>query len=97
MTAIFQTLDGYPVVVKPEDLFSQVRGAFRLTCHQHPLFVADLTGDGIADPIGFGSQGVCLSLNGSDGVRACGGVTDSRPVRPPIPPVSIGVPGRSAG
>ncbi|KAF8814740.1 hypothetical protein BYT27DRAFT_7156472 [Phlegmacium glaucopus] len=34
---------------------------------KHPRFVADLTGDGKADIIGFGCEGVYVSLNNGDG------------------------------
>jgi hypothetical protein len=34
---------------------------------QHPRFLADLTGDGRADIVGFGNAGVWVSLNNGDG------------------------------
>jgi hypothetical protein len=34
---------------------------------QHPRFVADLTGDGRADLVGFGDDGVYVALNNGDG------------------------------
>ena len=34
---------------------------------QHPRFLADLTGDGRADIVGFGDDGVWVSFNNGDG------------------------------
>ena len=34
---------------------------------RHPRFLADLTGDGQADIVGFGHAGVYVSLNHGDG------------------------------
>jgi hypothetical protein len=33
---------------------------------EHPRFLADLTGDGRADIVGFGNAGVWVSLNNGD-------------------------------
>ena len=35
--------------------------------HQHPRFVVDLTGDGKADLVGFGNDGVWTALGNGDG------------------------------
>jgi FG-GAP-like repeat/Common central domain of tyrosinase len=45
--------------------FSYDAGGWRVD--QHPRFLADLTGDGRADIIGFGNGGVSVALNNGDG------------------------------
>ena len=45
--------------------FGYTAGGWRV--EQHPRFLADLTGDGRADIIGFGNAGVWVSLNNGNG------------------------------
>ncbi|MBM7505170.1 S8 family serine peptidase [Agromyces aurantiacus] len=45
--------------------FAYTAGGWRV--EKHPRFVVDLTGDGRADIIGFGDQGVWVSLNNGNG------------------------------
>ncbi len=45
--------------------FGYVAGGWRV--EMHPRFLADLTGDGKADIVGFGDAGVYVSLNNGDG------------------------------
>jgi hypothetical protein len=45
--------------------FAYNAGGWRV--ERHPRFVVDLTGDGRADIIGFGSEGVWVALNNGDG------------------------------
>jgi hypothetical protein len=45
--------------------FGYTAGGWRV--QQHPRFVADLTGDGRADIVGFGDDGVWVSLNNGNG------------------------------
>ncbi len=45
--------------------FGFVAGHWKVS--QHPRFLADLTGDGTADIVGFGSEGVWVSLNDGHG------------------------------
>src|SRR5215207_9010276 len=47
------------------DNFGYVAGGWRV--QRHPRFLADLTGDGCADIVGFGDGGVWVSLNNGDG------------------------------
>ena len=47
------------------DNFAYEAGGWRV--EKHPRFLADLTGDGRADVVGFGTQGVWVSLNNGDG------------------------------
>ncbi|MDK1362000.1 M20/M25/M40 family metallo-hydrolase, partial [Arthrobacter sp. zg-Y1219] len=47
------------------DNFAYTAGDWRV--EKHPRFLADLTGDGRADIIGFGDGGVWVSLNNGDG------------------------------
>ena len=47
------------------DKFGYEAGKWRV--EKHPRFLADLTGDGRADIIGFGDAGVYVSLNNGDG------------------------------
>ena len=47
------------------DKFGYEAGKWRV--EKHPRFLADLTGDGFADIIGFGDAGVYVSLNNGDG------------------------------
>lgn len=48
------------------DDFGTYRNAGFWHIHKHPRFLADLTGDGRADIIGFGNRGVLVSLNTGD-------------------------------
>jgi hypothetical protein len=48
--------------------FGYVAGGWRVD--KHPRFLADLTGDGKADIVGFGDGGVSVSLNNGDGTFA---------------------------
>ncbi|WIB11111.1 FG-GAP-like repeat-containing protein [Arthrobacter sp. zg-Y820] len=50
---------------KVVDNFAYTAGDWRV--EKHPRFLADLTGDGRADIIGFGDGGVWVSLNNGDG------------------------------
>ena len=52
-------------VQKVVDNFAYVAGGWRV--EKHPRFLADLTGDGRADIVGFGDAGVWVSLNKGDG------------------------------
>jgi VCBS repeat protein len=52
-----------PQLVVPN--FGYTAGGWRVD--QHPRFVADLTGDGRADIVGFGGAGVWVSLNNGNG------------------------------
>ena len=45
--------------------FGYEAGGWRV--ERHPRFLADLTGDGRADIVGFGDAGVCVALNNGDG------------------------------
>ncbi|MEU6353213.1 S8 family serine peptidase [Streptomyces sp. NPDC047072] len=45
--------------------FAYVAGGWRV--EKHPRFLADLTGDGRADVVGFGDAGVWVSLNNGNG------------------------------
>ncbi|HEU4757922.1 MAG TPA: FG-GAP-like repeat-containing protein, partial [Agromyces sp.] len=45
--------------------FAYTAGGWRV--EKHPRFLADLTGDGRADIVGFGDQGVWVSLNNGNG------------------------------
>ncbi len=45
--------------------FGYVAGSWRV--ERHPRFLADLTGDGRADIVGFGDFGVSVALNNGDG------------------------------
>ena len=45
--------------------FAYIAGGWRV--EKHPRFLADLTGDGKADIIGFGDAGVWVSLNNGTG------------------------------
>src|SRR5204862_1352559 len=45
--------------------YGDVAGGWRV--EKHPRFLADLTGDGRADIIGFGDAGVYVSLNNGNG------------------------------
>ena len=45
--------------------FGYTAGGWRVD--RHPRFLADLTGDGRADIVGFGNDGVWVSLNNGDG------------------------------
>jgi len=45
--------------------FGYDAGGWRV--EQHPRFLADLTGDGRADIVGFGNAGVYVSLNNGNG------------------------------
>ena len=45
--------------------FGYIAGGWRV--EQHPRFLADVTGDGRADIVGFGDFGVWVSLNNGDG------------------------------
>src|SRR5262245_23898623 len=45
--------------------FGYTAGGWRV--EKHPRFVADLTGDGSADVLGFGDGGVRVALNRGDG------------------------------
>ena len=47
------------------DNFAYNAGNWRV--ERHPRFLADLTGDGRADIVGFGDDGVLVSLNNGDG------------------------------
>jgi hypothetical protein len=47
------------------DNFAYTAGGWRV--EKHPRFLADLTGDGCADIVGFGEAGVYVSLNNGDG------------------------------
>ena len=47
------------------DNFAYDAGGWRV--EKHPRFLADLTGDGRADIIGFGNRGVYIALNKGDG------------------------------
>ncbi len=48
--------------------FGYNAGSWRIT--KHPRFLADLTGDGRADIVGFGDDGVRVSLNNANGTFA---------------------------
>jgi hypothetical protein len=48
--------------------FGYTAGSWRVT--RHPRFLADLTGDGRADIVGFGDDGVQVSLNNGNGTFA---------------------------
>ncbi|MEA2583253.1 MAG: hypothetical protein QOF33_1338 [Thermomicrobiales bacterium] len=50
---------------KVVDNFAYVAGGWRV--EKHPRFLADLTGDGRADIVGFGDAGVWVSLNNGNG------------------------------
>jgi hypothetical protein len=50
------------------DDFGYAAGGWRL--EKHPRFLADLTGDGRADIVGFGETGVWVALNAGDGTFA---------------------------
>ena len=50
---------------KVVDNFGYSAGGWRV--EQHPRFLADLTGDGRADIVGFGTAGVWVSLNNGNG------------------------------
>ncbi|WP_247048718.1 S8 family serine peptidase, partial [Arthrobacter rhizosphaerae] len=47
------------------DNFAYVAGGWRV--EKHPRFLADITGDGRADIVGFGDAGVWVSLNNGNG------------------------------
>ena len=47
------------------DNFAYDAGGWRV--EKHPRFLADLTGDGRADIVGFGDAGVWVALNNGDG------------------------------
>ena len=47
------------------DNFGYDAGGWRV--ENHPRFLADLTGDGRADIVGFGNAGVWVSLNNGNG------------------------------
>ena len=49
------------------DDFGEAPGAGGWQVARHPRFLADVTGDGRADIIGFGDAGVWVSLNKGDG------------------------------
>jgi hypothetical protein len=51
--------------LKVVDNFAYSAGGWRV--EKHPRFLADLTGDGRADIVGFGEGGVWVSLNNGDG------------------------------
>ena len=50
---------------KVVDNFAYEAGGWRV--EKHPRFMADITGDGRADIVGFGTHGVWVSLNNGDG------------------------------
>ena len=50
---------------KVVDNFAYDAGGWRV--EKHPRFLADLTGDGRADIVGFGNAGVWVSLNNGNG------------------------------
>jgi hypothetical protein len=52
-------------LTKVIDNFAYTAGGWRV--EKHPRFLADLTGDGCADIVGFGDAGVWVSLNKGDG------------------------------
>jgi hypothetical protein len=52
-------------IQKVIDNFAYVAGGWRI--EKHPRFLADLTGDGRADIVGFGDAGVWVSLNNGNG------------------------------
>ncbi|MET0886132.1 MAG: M28 family peptidase, partial [Mycetocola sp.] len=52
-------------ISKVLDNFAYTAGGWRV--EKHPRFLADLTGDGRADIVGFGDAGVWVSLNNGDG------------------------------
>ena len=52
-------------VTKVVDNFAYDAGGWRV--EKHPRFLADLTGDGRADIVGFGDAGVWVSLNNGNG------------------------------
>jgi hypothetical protein len=56
---------GFPQPTKVVNNFGYDAGGWRVD--QHPRFLADLTGDGRADIVGFGNAGVWVSLNNGDG------------------------------
>src|SRR5687768_3662662 len=58
----YATLLGSQMVVAN---FAYNAGGWRV--ERHPRFLADLTGDGRADIVGFGDGGVWVSLNIGDG------------------------------
>ena len=55
------TFDAVPKI--PD--FGYVAGGWRVD--EHPRFLADLTGNGLADIVGFGNAGVYVALNNGDG------------------------------
>ena len=55
----------FGAVHKVIDNFAYEAGGWRV--EKHPRFLADLTGDGRADVVGFGTHGVWVSLNNGDG------------------------------
>ena len=59
---------------KVVDNFAYVAGGWRV--EKHPRFLADLTGDGRADIVGFGDGGVWVSLNNGDGIVHAGSEGD---------------------
>ncbi|WP_198161220.1 FG-GAP repeat domain-containing protein, partial [Variovorax sp. WDL1] len=45
--------------------FGYIAGGWRV--ERHPRFLADMTGDGRADIVGFGDPGVWIALNNGNG------------------------------
>jgi kumamolisin len=56
---------GFPQPTMAVANFAYDAGGWRV--EKHPRFLADLTGDGKADIVGFGDAGVWVSLNSGDG------------------------------
>jgi FG-GAP-like repeat/Astacin (Peptidase family M12A) len=56
---------GDPQLVVKNFGFAGTAGGWRVD--RHPRFVADLTGDGAGDIVGFGNAGVWVALNNGDG------------------------------
>ena len=55
----------FQAVRRVVDNFGYTAGGWRV--ENHPRFLADLTGDGRADIVGFGNAGVYIALNNGDG------------------------------
>jgi hypothetical protein len=62
---IDDTLQVFLPIRRVIDNFGYVAGGWRV--ERHPRFLADLTGDGPADIVGFGNAGVWVALNNGDG------------------------------
>ena len=58
----------FAAVAKVVDCFGEDGGGWQV--NRHPRLLADLTGDGRADVIGFGDKGVYIALSKGDGTFA---------------------------